>query len=296
VAGDLADQPEAVRAQQDDVEAAVVELLDADDLAEAADLVQRRLIVLVEAQRLDHPDPRRAVDRVAHHLAVARLENVQRKLRAREQDRPRKRENRDGDGSAHVNSSAESRRRCALDHGSSRPCASISWRKRLRAAPSFHSRSRRTISSKASAAASRSPAAISAPASSNRVAWSSGSAASRSSSGAVSTFGADASSRAARARLTSGFAAMSAGTPSRVARASSSSPAPTRARTRPPTASGLSGAISWICLKTLAARGGSPSVRICSAIASKGAISASTAAPSPAILSWASSWSSAFFS
>ncbi len=67
----------------------------ADDLAEAADLVQRRLIVLVEAQRLDHPDPRRAVDRVAHHLAVARLENVQRQLRAREQDRARKRENRE---------------------------------------------------------------------------------------------------------------------------------------------------------------------------------------------------------
>ena len=56
-------------------------------LADAADRIERRLIVVVEPVRLDHGDPAGAVDRVADHLAIARLENVQRQLRAREQDR-----------------------------------------------------------------------------------------------------------------------------------------------------------------------------------------------------------------
>src|SRR5438874_9910895 len=137
------EETETVRAEQHDVEPAVVELLDADDLANAADAIERRLVVVVDPERLDHADLPGAVDRIVHHLAIARLENVQRELRAGEQDRPGQRENRDSQRSAHVKSTADSRRRCALDQGSSSPCASSSWRKRLRAALSFHSRLRR---------------------------------------------------------------------------------------------------------------------------------------------------------
>ena len=75
----LADQAETVRSQQHDVEAAVVEFLDPDNVADASDLVQRR-IVIVEIERLDHPDLPRALDRVLDHLAVARLEDMQRQL------------------------------------------------------------------------------------------------------------------------------------------------------------------------------------------------------------------------
>ena len=122
----LADQPKAVGAQQHDVEPPVIKLLDPDHLADAADVVERRLVVVVEPVRLDHRDLAGAVDRVADHLAVARFEDVERQLRARKQDRAGQREDRDAERSAHVKSSAESRRRCALDHGSSRPCASSS--------------------------------------------------------------------------------------------------------------------------------------------------------------------------
>ena len=60
----------------------------------------------------------------------------------------------------------------------------------MRAAPSFHSRSRAMISSSASAAASRSPAAIRAWAMAKRASWSSGLAASRASSADTSAAGA----------------------------------------------------------------------------------------------------------
>ena len=160
---DIPEEAEPVRAEQDDIEPPVLQFLDSDDLADAADRVERCSVVVVEPVRLDHPDPSAPVDRVAHHLAVARLEDVQRKLRAREQNRAGQRKQGHADDAAHVKSTEDRRRRCAADHGSSRPCASSSWRKRLRAAPSFHSRSRRTISSRASAAASRSDAPRSIP-------------------------------------------------------------------------------------------------------------------------------------
>src|SRR3954447_5396345 len=244
VEAEVADEPEPVGAQQDNVEPAVVQLLDSDDLADAADGVERRLIIVVKPLRLDHSDLARAVDRVAHHVAIARFENVQRQLRAREQDRSGQRKDRQPEQSAHVNSTADKRRRWALDQGSSSPCASRSWRKRLRAAPSFHSRSRRTTSSKSSAPPSRFPAAIFAEANSNRASWSSGFAASRCSSAVVSTAGADASSSAARARATSGLSAISGADASRISLASAVSSAAMSARTRPPMTSGLSGAMS----------------------------------------------------
>jgi len=59
-------------------------------------------------------------------------------------------------------------------------------------------------------------------------------------------------------------------------------------------ASALSGAMSRICWKMLAARGASPVSRISSAIAINGSISASTAASDPSMRSCVSSWSSAF--
>ena len=67
----LADQPEAARSAEDDIVAAVLQLLDPDDLADAADRVQRRRIVS-RRLRLDHADLARSVDRVRHHLADRR--------------------------------------------------------------------------------------------------------------------------------------------------------------------------------------------------------------------------------
>ena len=90
---------------------------------------------------IDHPDPPGAGKRVAHHLAIARLENMQRKLGARKEDRPGQREDRDSErlGAHHVNSIADSRRRCAAAQGSSSPPPPASAATALRAAPSFQS-------------------------------------------------------------------------------------------------------------------------------------------------------------
>ena len=113
-----------LRALQDDVEPPVVQFLDPDQFADAADAVERRLIALlafaVEHLRLDQCDPPRAGERIADHFLIARLEDVQRDLRAREQDRPgqRKQGHADRGLAAHVNRTAESRRRCAFDHSS----------------------------------------------------------------------------------------------------------------------------------------------------------------------------------
>ena len=202
---------------------------------------------------------------------------------------PGKREDRDADRSAHVNSSADSRRRCALDHGSSRPCASSSWRKRLRAAPSFHSRSRRMISSSASAArvaiagrhlrasqlearlvivgVCRQPRLERAPC--RRPARRR-----------------DFERRAARGRSPASSparpAARRAARALRRSRRRQSAPA-----ARPPITSALSGAMSRTWRKMLTARGASPSASTCSPIATSGSISACGAAPSGSIFSWA---------
>ena len=89
---DLGDQPEAVRAQQHDVEAAVLKLLDADQLADAADPVEAGTVALV--QGLDHCDPSAAGERILDHCPIAFLEDVQGQLGAREEDCPGEREQR----------------------------------------------------------------------------------------------------------------------------------------------------------------------------------------------------------
>ena len=86
--------------------------------------------------------------RVAHQRAIARFEDVQRQVRAREQQRTGERKDRETrHRSAQVNRMAESRRRCACDHGSSSPTAASSLSSRSRAAASFHVRSMRMLSS-----------------------------------------------------------------------------------------------------------------------------------------------------
>src|SRR3546814_4497394 len=67
-------------------------LFRSDDPAEAADFEQARRILLV--LRLNHGDHRIARQRVAHHRPIARLEDVGRQLRAREEQRPRQRKDR----------------------------------------------------------------------------------------------------------------------------------------------------------------------------------------------------------
>ncbi len=80
------DQAEPLRSEQHDVEPPVVQFLDPDQFAEAADLVQTGWVGVVG--RLDHRDPSRPGHRVLDHRAIAFLEDVQRQMRAREQDRP----------------------------------------------------------------------------------------------------------------------------------------------------------------------------------------------------------------
>jgi hypothetical protein len=104
-------------------EAAVVEFLDPDDLAEAAGAVERRVGAVArlgrsfgiaeEHARLDHRDSARPGERVADHFAITFFKNVQRQLRAREQQRPGKREQRHPRrlAIAHVNNRADRRRR-----------------------------------------------------------------------------------------------------------------------------------------------------------------------------------------
>ena len=50
----LANQLETVRAEKDDIVATLIQFLDADDLPDAADRVQRRIVVVVDPVRLDH--------------------------------------------------------------------------------------------------------------------------------------------------------------------------------------------------------------------------------------------------
>jgi hypothetical protein len=79
---------------------------------------------------------------------------------------------------------------------------------------------------------------------------------------------------AERARAIAGCASTFSGRPSRAARASSFRPAASSARARPETTSGLSGAMSLICAKMLAARSASPPASTSSPIAISGSISA----------------------
>ena len=77
----LAGDPELLEAAQHDVVAAVGEPLDVRDDARAADRVDRRpplVVALPPGPQQHHADHAIAVERVGHHLAVARLEDVQR--------------------------------------------------------------------------------------------------------------------------------------------------------------------------------------------------------------------------
>jgi hypothetical protein len=109
--------PEAAEAFEDDVEAAVLQLLRADDPADAADVEQPRRLALVA--RLDHADQPVAGQRVADHRPVARLEDVQRQLRAREEQAPAsgKIGTRRRAALHQVNRIAERRRRCCPGPG-----------------------------------------------------------------------------------------------------------------------------------------------------------------------------------
>ena len=68
------DQPETAGAVQDDIETAVIKLVGGNDLAEASGPEKGRRLSLTAG--LDHADPARPRQRVAHHVAVSGLENM----------------------------------------------------------------------------------------------------------------------------------------------------------------------------------------------------------------------------
>jgi len=76
----LAEQSETAGSEEYDVEPSVIQLFDADDFADAPHAVERCLVIIVEPMRLDHGDLSCAIDGVADHVAVARLEDMQWKL------------------------------------------------------------------------------------------------------------------------------------------------------------------------------------------------------------------------
>ena len=87
-----------VQALQKDVEAAVEQSLDADQPSDAPNFVDRRIgIILVFPALLQkgHSDTLPPRGGVGHHLAVPRLENVQRYIDLREKHDVGKREHRD---------------------------------------------------------------------------------------------------------------------------------------------------------------------------------------------------------
>jgi len=57
------------------------------DLSDATDLEQIGMLIAFARQRLNHRDPPVARERVADQRAIARLENVERQIGARQQQR-----------------------------------------------------------------------------------------------------------------------------------------------------------------------------------------------------------------
>ncbi len=106
------------------------------------------------ATRLDHPDAAVARHRVRYHRAITRLEDVQRQMHPRKQQRSREREDREP-RRRHVKRIADSRRRCADTQGSSNPTTSSSLRNCARAAPSFQARSLATIAAETTLTSAR---------------------------------------------------------------------------------------------------------------------------------------------
>jgi hypothetical protein len=97
LARQLADDAEAMRRAQQEVEAAVGQPLVLRDEAGAADLVRRRIARHLPRSlgpHRDHPDPAVARERVLHHLAIARLEDVERDGALRQQHHVLEREER----------------------------------------------------------------------------------------------------------------------------------------------------------------------------------------------------------
>ena len=96
---ELVAELEAGDAIEDDEVAFVADLLEMGDPAEAADALQRDAAArrfLGRVLGLDQADQPVAAERVIDHLDVARLEDVERALRERQQQRARQREDRHG--------------------------------------------------------------------------------------------------------------------------------------------------------------------------------------------------------
>jgi hypothetical protein len=91
----LLDDPEPLYAAQDDVVAAVAQLLVMRDHPAAADRIDRRppfVVALPAGAQQHHPDHPIALDGVGDHLPVARLEDVERQKDVREEHDVRQRE------------------------------------------------------------------------------------------------------------------------------------------------------------------------------------------------------------
>src|SRR5580658_1957901 len=288
LARQLFDDVEAQKPGQRDEIAAVLRLAELGEPPGAADAVDRGLAgIALVSKRLHHADKALARERVPRHGEVARLEDVERQLAARQEerarqrkDRQRRRERREArDERAHAKRSDERRRRADCVKGSAPPIASKYLTSCFRAASSFHFRSRRTSSRSSSTACSRLPPAKSAPARSSRAWWSLGSRSSRALSSPKAPCAlapASASSSPVRAATTSTCPAASAGTRARSWRALAKSFLAMAARARPASASTLSGSRCSTWVKMVAARAISPSV-----IASLASASASSIGDGP---------------
>ena len=165
----LRPEMEPRHAHQGEKAAPVADLGVLDDAAGAPERIKLRARVsrLLRLGRLDDPDEPLAGKRVVEHLEIARLEHGELDRPARQEKRPGKRKERDrlrhlgrpGEGAIELhgallilrtlfaadrcqNQIADSLRRAATDSGSIRPQASKNCNNCLRAASSFHLRSR----------------------------------------------------------------------------------------------------------------------------------------------------------
>src|ERR1700733_7328960 len=237
-------QAESRHAHQRQEAAPVADLRILDDAAGAAERIEfrRRIGRFLLRRWLNDADQAFAAQRIVKHLEIAGLKHGELDRPAWQEKRARHRKQRDrrrhlgrsGEVAVELhcallilrmlllqtllavrgqNQTADSLRRAATDAGSIRPQASNSCNNCLRAASSFHLRSRRMISSSWSAAPSRCSFADSAIARSKRAWWLSGLAATACSRGASSpTFEAcSARCNAAQAATTAGSCSLPAG-------------------------------------------------------------------------------------
>ncbi len=98
----LGNDVETRSAGQGDENAAIIglaiggETAGAAGLAQESGLVERRFLALGRAARLDDADDAVAGENIVEHLQIARLENIQRQGRARQQDASLQRKDRNG--------------------------------------------------------------------------------------------------------------------------------------------------------------------------------------------------------